>query len=131
MNFRKIFDDVPENLSVIDIDENYTMLYANKSHLSTVQLKLEEFVGKGIFDLFPDTSGSLQTIKSCLDEVKKTKKYCKPPVLRYDIPGENGNIEMKYWNLQYTPVLGDTGEVEYIIQTSFDVTNLVNLGFPF
>lgn len=132
IDFEKLLDAVPENISVIGLGPDYKLLYANKAHLKSVGLTREKLIGRPMFEVFPDVSGSLEFVKSCLNEVIETKESCKPPVIQYDIPAaEEGKFETRYWNLEYTPLLSDKGEVTCIVQHSLDVTKLVELGFPF
>lgn len=133
VDFSKVFDELPGNYLILKADgPKFTMEYANKAHLRNLKMKPEDLHGKGIFEVFIDVNGSLDTIKNCLEEVIKTKTFCKPPRLRYDVPiDKTGKFEERYWDLEYTPLLSASGEVEYIIQTALDITRLVQLGFPF
>lgn len=131
IDYKSIFDALPGNYLVINIDApKFTMLHANSSHLSTLGMKLEDLQNKPIFDVFPDVSGNLKTVKSCLDEVVASNKPCKPGLIRYDIPSTKAPNEFitKYWNLEYTPILDSDNNLICIVQTSLDITSLVNLG---
>ena len=97
IDFIKIFEKLPGNFLVLMPDAKFTMLYASDSHLRNIKMNLSDLKEKGIFDVFPDVSGNLITVKQCLEEVVITKKSCKPPKLRYDIPiNDSDKFEERY-----------------------------------
>jgi PAS domain S-box-containing protein len=46
-------------------------------------------------------------------------------VIQYDIPQPGGGFVQKFWTPVHTPVIGENGEVQYIIQNPMDVTESV------
>lgn len=125
-------DETPGNYLIIDIDApRYTMLYANKVNLMNSKSELNDLIGNALFDVFPDDSGSKEKVTVALEQVIiKGKSYRLAP-LRYDIPiKDSENFETKYWSLDYTPIFDEEGRVEYILQTAFDITKVIQSGFP-
>ncbi len=131
INYKRIFEQQPANFVVFRADDiNYTVVAATDSHLKNIHKNREEFIGTPMFFHFPDVSGSKSRVIDCIKSAIETKTTCKSEILRYDIPTKDTDVyETRYWTLDFSPVLDENGEVEFITQLSTDITNLVNLGF--
>lgn len=131
LNWQKIFQQLPVALTIFKAnDSDYIMIDATDYHLLNVKIKRDDFIGRKMFDLFPDVSGNKEKVKECIKNAVDSKSICKSEIIRYDIPvEETGKYETKYWTLDFSPIIGDTGEVEFVVQHSMDITNLINLGF--
>ena len=132
IDYKKIFEQQPANFVVFRAnDPHYHVVAATDSHLESIHKTREEFIGTPMFSNFPDVSGSQQRVKECIKEVVQNKTTCKSEILRYDIPDPSkpNTYETRYWTLDFSPVLDENGELEFITQLSTDITNLVNLGF--
>jgi len=51
----------------------------------------------------------------------------RPASIRFDVKGEMGSCQERWWQIINTPVLGDDGYVRWIINRAEDVTELVKL----
>lgn len=109
-----------------------TILTASDLALKATETTREKIVGKHIFEAFPDSpelfsADGLQNINASLQEVLRTKKPHYVQTIRYDVPDLNhpGKFIQRYWEPSNTPVLNETGEIQYIIQQSNDVTQKV------
>ena len=49
------------------------------------------------------------------------------PVIRYDVQGERGPYQARWWKIVNTPILGEDGYVLWIINRAEDVTELEEL----
>ncbi|OKL41074.1 hypothetical protein A3841_14710 [Pontibacter flavimaris] len=102
-----------------------TRLYADASHF-----KLEDICGKHILDTFAnnpektDEHGK-QNVMASLRFVLANKKPHMMPIVRYDVPLEQGGFERRYWRTSHTPILDPAGNLVYILQEARDVTALV------
>ena len=66
-------------------------------------------------------------MRTSLLKVLKTRQPDAMPVIRYDVKGERGPYQERWWQIINTPVLGDDGYVRWIINRAEDVTELVKL----
>jgi hypothetical protein len=69
----------------------------------------------------------VSTVRSSLLKVLKTRKTDAMPVIRYDVKGERGPYQVRWWQITNAPVLGADGYVRWIINRAEDVTELVKL----
>lgn len=131
VNFKDVFLALPERYVVFEPNPpHYTMVAADDAYLKVVGLSRDQVVGHGLFDIFPDTSPmALKTGKGelarSLENCLKTKTPDSLGVVRYDIPDQNGELALRYWQATHYPVLNEKGEVKYIVQNTMDVTELV------
>jgi hypothetical protein len=43
--------------------------------------------------------------------------------IHYEIPGPDGQMQDRYWTAVHTPILGQDGAVEFVLQNTVDVTD--------
>jgi PAS domain S-box-containing protein len=92
-DFRVLFDALPGLYLVLSPnDPTYTIVFANSAYAQAAAIDQNEIVGRGLFEVFP----SLQNLRSSLREVLATKAA----------------------HSMNSPVLGEKGEVEFIIHES-------------
>jgi PAS domain S-box-containing protein len=133
LDFRALFDAVPGlYLVLLPDDPTYTIVLANDAYAKATMVDKEEIVGRGLFDVFPDNpaetdaSGERNLLAS-LRQVLATKAQHAMPVQRYDIrrPEFQGSgFEERHWSPVNAPLLGDDGEVRFIIHRVEDLTGL-------
>ena len=132
-NFRALFESAPGSYLVLAPD--FTIVAASNSYLTATMTKREDILGRGLFDVFPDNpadvnaSGTTNLGRS-LRRVLENRIPDAMEVLKYDIrkpEAEGGEFEERYWSPINSPVLGTSGEVEYIIHRVEDVTEFVHL----
>ncbi|WP_247235217.1 PAS domain-containing protein [Telluribacter sp. SYSU D00476] len=106
----------------------FTILAVTDGVVTATGIPREELVGRDLFEVFPgnpeDTTGE-QEARASLDYVLTHKKPHQLPLLRYDIPNDEGTYDERYWKVHRKPVLDSQGEVLYIIHTSDDVTEQI------
>ena len=132
-NFRALFESAPGSYLVLAPD--FTIVAASNSYLTATMTKREDILGRGLFDVFPDNpadvhaSGTTNLGRS-LRRVLENRIPDAMEVQKYDIrkpEAEGGELEERYWSPINSPVLGTSGEVEYIIHRVEDVTEFVHL----
>jgi len=132
-NFRALFESAPGSYLVLAPD--FTIVAASNSYLTATMTKREDILGRGLFDVFPDNpadvhaSGTTNLGRS-LRRVLENRIPDAMEVQKYDIrkpEAEGGEFEERYWSPINSPVLGTSGEVEYIIHRVEDVTEFVHL----
>jgi PAS domain S-box-containing protein len=109
----------------------FTIAHANEAYLKITGSSLNNIVGKGIIDVFPESDNESaakrrKALRCGLEHALILKKAHKVRLSRYDIanPG-TGNLEPRFWNTDTYPVLDDHNEVEYIVHMPTDVSEFV------
>jgi PAS domain S-box-containing protein len=126
----KILEKVPNMYLVVS--PTLVILTASDLFLEAIETTREAIVGKHIFEAFPDNpelpdADGVKNINASLQEVLRTKKPHFMNIQRYDVPDvlAPGRFITRYWEPSHTPVLGDDGEVIYIIQHANNITEKV------
>ncbi len=127
----QVFQALPGNCALLLPNTPvFTVLAATNGFFQTAGRRPEELIGKGLFDAFPsppdDVKGlSVKRLRASLEEVLAQRKPHSLLLYRYDITGSDGRFEERYWSAVNKPVLGQTGEVAYILHTGEDKTGHV------
>jgi PAS domain S-box-containing protein len=87
-------------------------------------------VGKGVFEVFPENPAAPSAsgpaiLRSSLQEAIDTRQPSQMPLVRYDIPDEQGNFAVRYWLSNNKPVLSASGEVLFLLHSTDEVTEAV------
>lgn len=130
----------PETLKALETAPNIYLLLspdlyiltASDLYLEATETTREMIVGKHIFEAFPDNpelpdADGVQNINASLQEVLRTGKPHKMRIQRYDVPDIHhaGKFITRYWDPSHTPVFDENGELSYIIQLAYNVTEQV------
>ncbi len=130
LNFQLLFEESPDVLLVLLPDSpRFTAVAATKARLILTHTTLEQTIGRGLFEMFPDnpddpSATGTANLRASLERVVATKAPDTMAVQKYDIPLPGGGFEAKYWSPRNIPVLGPSGEVMYILHRAVDVTEL-------
>ena len=76
---------------------------------------------------FVAAADGVSKLRTSLLKVLKTREADVMPVIRYDVQGERGPFQPRYWVITNTPILGEDGYVRWIINRAEDVTLLEEL----
>jgi len=130
VDFELVFNLTPGMCLVLDAA--FTILAQNEEHARATLSVAKDVVGKNLFAVFPDnpnhySADGVSTVRASLLKVLKTRQADAMPVIRYDVKGERGPYQERWWQIVNTPVLGDDGYVRWIINRAEDVTELVKL----
>jgi signal transduction histidine kinase len=129
-DFRVLFEHAPGSFLVLD--RHYFILAATDRYLRDTMTTRENIVGQHLFDAFPGNPNDPQesgvaNLSASLDRVLRDRVADRMAIQRYDIRRPEGDFEERFWSPVNTPILGPTGEVEYIIHAVKDVTDVVRL----
>ena len=124
LNFRRLLDNILTPYMVMD--RRFYIVYANPAYLELVERKLEDIVGRYVFDNFPDTEERVEVIRSALvktlgGEVTRMDRQS------YHFESPDGSTRTRCWQCVQTPYYGADGEVAYIIHHAEDVAEAVEL----
>ncbi len=127
-SFERLFQASPAPCLVLKPDApHFTIFEVNDAYLAATMRAREDVVGRGIFEAFPDnpddpTVAGVRTLQASLEHVLATRQPDTLPGLKYDITRPDGRFEERWWSPVNSPVLDESGEVEFIIHNANDVT---------
>ncbi|MBD8663039.1 PAS domain-containing protein [Rhizobium sp. CFBP 8752] len=112
------------------LDTDLTIVGASDAYLALTDRTLQDIVGQSILVAFPENPDGQGTVEQgplevSLRHVLRTGEPHEMAVIQYDIPQADGGFAQKFWTPIHTPVVGDDGKIEYIIQNPMDVTESV------
>ena len=97
----------------------------------------QAILGRGLFEVFPDnpddlTATGVSNLSDSLERVLRDKAPDAMAVQKYDIrrpeaEAEGGGFEVRYWSPVNSPVIGQGGQVSYIIHRVEDVSEFLRL----
>ena len=139
IDFRALFELSPNPYMLLDRQLRYAA--ANRAYLDVTGRRLEDLLGRNVFDIFPhdpeDPSNESATqLRQSFERVLSTGQPDVIAFIRYRVPGESGregDVEDRFWSATHTPIHGldghggQGGYVEYILQHTVDVTELMHL----
>lgn len=111
------------------LSDELMILTASDAYLKARGLNRGDITGRFFFDVFPPdpTIPDALSFAGALQEVLRTGKVNQLPLVRQELPDqENKDLtKQRYWDVSHTPFFNKDGEIQYIIQHCFDVTDLV------
>lgn len=130
IDYHRVFRDAPSLFLLLAADEPYTIVDASDAYLSATYTTREQLVGRGLFEVFSGSLGAanaatMANMRSSLDRVLAEKTVDVMTLQKYDLPRPDGTIDERYWRPVNTPVLSDTGAVEYVLHAVENATELL------
>jgi len=134
VDFLSVFNSSPDNYLLLKPDApRFTIIASTDSYNRVTNSERNEITGLGIFEAFTDNPANakatgVKNLRASLFYVLQNKKSHALRSQRYDIYALNKIFfEFKVWDAENFPVLDKNGEVEYIIHSVKDVTELARL----
>ena len=124
VDYQALFHALPGAYLLLTPDG--TILDNSDQHVAVSLLPRAQAVGRYIFDAFPGDPQSQADLLASHEAVRRTRRADVMPLLRYDIARPaalGGGTEERYWQITHHPQLDARGELQYILQTSEDVTD--------
>jgi signal transduction histidine kinase/CheY-like chemotaxis protein len=115
------------------LDRELRFVAANDAYLRITSSRLEDLLGKRLFDAFPHDpddpeNASSQLLRASFERVLATRKPDAVALVPYRVAREQDGLpEDRYWSATHTPLLDAHGEVAAILQHTVDVTELHSL----
>ena len=114
------------------LDRDLTIVAVNDAYCHATMTKRSEIVGRALLDVFPGnpddpTADGVRNVRAALGRVLKFRRPEAIAFQKYDIRTPEGGFETRCWNLLNTPVLGDDGNVLWIILHAEDVTDQIRI----
>jgi signal transduction histidine kinase len=137
-DFEAFFEALPAPCLVFSADApRFTIVAVNEAYLSatnSVRMGARGLLGRPLFQTFPDplydpATSETVNLRVSLQRVLEHRAPDRMAVQRYETRRADGRIEERYWCPVNSPVLGDDGEVVFIVHHVEDVTaRLATLG---
>ncbi len=130
IDFAGLFDIAPNAYMVLDRELRFVA--ANKAYLELTASRLEDLLGKRLFDLFPNDPADpnnvpAQMLRSSLERVLETGERDHLALIKYRVPKKVGSevlVEDRFWSATHCPVCDAEGRVTFVLQHTVDVTEL-------
>ncbi len=117
-----VFESAPTAYMLLDRELRY--VWANRAYYDVTQRRPEQLIGQIYSDVFPAEGEADAMLRGSFDRVFATAKMDHLPLIPYPIADASGRIEHRYWSATHTPILDPSGEVEFLLQNTHDVTEL-------
>lgn len=133
LNFEAVFNEAPNPYMLLDRDFCYAAV--NEAYLRVTGRTREELIGTHLFDAFPgdpseEDDANVRQLRASLEKVFAQGERDTLALIRYAIPRQtpDGQVfDEHFWSATHTPIFGDNGEVEYVLQHTVNVTELQEL----
>ncbi|AKF03072.1 response regulator [Sandaracinus amylolyticus] len=133
MQLHSIFDASPNAYMVLDRELRFVA--ANEAYLRVTASRLEDLIGRVIFEVFPHDpedpdNDNARLLRASLERTLRSKRRDHLALIRYRVPRETPNgvvVAERFWSATHTPILDERGEVAYVLQHTSDVTELERL----
>lgn len=113
---------------VLPDDPVFTIVDANTAYLNATGSSLDDLVGKGITEAFPESpidpvNTGVRNLLASLKQVTDTGVEHRMPLQKYDIPVRGTDqFEVRFWDPMNVPLRDQNGTVRFIMHTVQDVT---------
>jgi PAS domain S-box-containing protein len=111
------------------LSPGWVIVAASDDYLAATLTERVTIVGQYIFDAFPDNpqapeANAVANVRASLTQVLATKQPHEMAPQHYDVPNpaRPGQFVERHWQPRHTPVLDETGQVQFIIQSVQDIT---------
>lgn len=133
VDFRRLFESAPGLYLVLTPDLD--IVAVSDSYLRATMTQREDILGCPLFDVFPDnpddpSATGVKHLSASLSRVRKNLVPDTMAIQKYDIrrpASEGGEFEERFWSPVSYPILGENGQLQYIIHQVEDVTEVVRL----
>ena len=111
VDFQRLFAAIPAAIMVLRPDApHFTIAAASDALLRHAGAKLEDLVGRSLFDAVPeppdDANNGPGALRASLARVLATGEPDAMPVARYDVRRSDGVFEERYWMPVNAPLFG-------------------------
>jgi two-component sensor histidine kinase len=119
-----LFVDMPASVMVLDRDLKYVA--ASRMYLDTVGLEMADLSGRMIFDVFPEIEERRKPLEQSMRRALAGEGNGIDR-LYYAIPDPEDRTRLmdSWWRCRHNPVVGPDGSVNYMIQITENISDLV------
>ncbi len=119
-----IVRDLPASIMVLDRDLRFVT--ASDMYLKTVGQRLEDLVGRHLFEAFPETEDRRRPLEASMRRALAGEGNAIER-LAYAIPDPNdpGKLTEAWWRCRHNPLIGPDGSIGHVVQITENVTEQV------
>lgn len=119
-----IIRDMPASIMVLDRDLRFVA--ASAMYLDTVGRRMEDLVGRHVFDAFPETEERRRPLEDSMRRALAGEGNAIER-LAYAIPDPTspGKFTEAWWRCRHNPLVGSDGSIDHVVQITENVTDLV------
>lgn len=121
-DLNRVLEHLPANVAVLRTVPGFPVV-AMTRQLRVISVDPHNAVGRPVFELFPEapeSPGSVALLAASFERVIRSKAVDHHEQ-RFDVRDPTtGKFQERYWTAVNSPVLGDDGEVEYILHQAED-----------
>jgi signal transduction histidine kinase len=133
LDFQRLFESAPGLYLVLS--PTLEIVAVTQAYLAATMTRRADILGRQLFEVFPDNpedheASGVGNLRASLRRVLRDRRSDTMAVQKYDIrrpEAEGGGFEVRYWSPVNSPILGEDGQVEYIIHRVEDVSEFVSL----
>jgi len=130
--FQALFESAP-GLYLVLRPEDFRIVAVSDAYLRATMTEHSRIIGKTLFEVFPDDptdpyADGVRNLRASLERVRATRLADVMAVQRYPIPRPEslgGGFEERWWSPINSPVLGNDGQISFIIHRVEDVTPFI------
>ena len=131
VDYALVFDVVPTPLLLVTPD--LTVVRANRAMVEATGTLLVESTGRPLFHVLRPGPGSaraegLRRLRESMERAGDTGRPDTVPLLRHAVPTSDGGRRERFWSHCTVPVLGERGEVVWLLHWAQDLTESVDDG---
>jgi PAS domain S-box-containing protein len=121
LDFEAVFNSLPTPFLVMDRDFNIVAF--NRAFLNSTTRSHDALIGTNIFTAFPAADESSRVLQDSLERVRDNGVVNVLPVFSCAC-ADNGRTEERLWSCTHVPVHGKDGQVEFLLETAQDISEL-------
>jgi PAS domain S-box-containing protein len=121
IDFNALFEVLPSPHNILDRELRFVAV--NSAYERATGRSREELIGRGMFEAFPNPGEAGRRLNESLNKVLQTGEPDTLAFIHYEIPGPDGQMQDRYWTAVHTPIMGQDGAVEFVLQNTVDVTD--------
>ncbi len=130
-DFQSLFEAIATPVLVVS-PPYWIIVAANEARLRLTGTRLEDQIGRRLFDVFPDdpedpNADGVNKLTASLDRVLGNGVADIMAVQRYAVRNADGYFEDRWWRPRNTPILGEDGKVAAIMHEVEEVTQFVRM----
>ncbi|MDB5109675.1 MAG: domain S-box protein [Mucilaginibacter sp.] len=127
--FEALFKQTTNPISVVKADAPlFTIVAFNEQYKKTSGTANNDIIGKAVFDVYKPwdkaSEEQFDLLKAGLMNARENRQQVNLPIISFVNPANDGLTNNRtYWQFEITPILGDSGAVEYLMCVTRNVTD--------
>lgn len=103
------------------VDREFRCAAANRAYLQLTRRTADELLGRNVFEVFPNASATAATVKASFQRVLAHRTVDEIAAIATERREDSND---RVWSARHAPILGEDGEVAFILQETVEITAL-------